>query len=109
LSRRAAVDLRWAALRARHHVADLDCRGDHRGLLGPWLHGDAGARVHADRCRGALDPDLRLAWQARRQRLARAGAPDTVLASRLPQHLRVSMQEALRFDPTAAEPVTQAD
>lgn len=73
---RAALDLRRHPFCARHHVADLDRRRDHRGVLGPRLHGDAGARVHADRRRGALDPDLRAARQARRQRLPRAGAPD---------------------------------
>ncbi len=44
------VGLRY---RARHHVADADRGRDHRGLLRPRLHGDAGARVHADRRRGA--------------------------------------------------------
>ena len=73
-ARRAAVDLRRPALRARHHVADADRRRDHRRLVRPRLHGDAGARVHADRRRGAGDPDLRPARQARRQRLARARA-----------------------------------
>jgi sulfonate transport system permease protein len=32
---------------------------DHRGLVRPRLHGDAGARVHVDRRRGAQHPDLR--------------------------------------------------
>ena len=50
-ARRAAVDLRRRALRARHHVADADRRGDDRGVIGHRLHGDEGARVHADRCR----------------------------------------------------------
>ena len=50
---RVAVDLRRRALCARHHVADLDRGGNHRGLVGPRLHGDAGARIHADRRRGA--------------------------------------------------------
>jgi sulfonate transport system permease protein len=57
----AALDLRGHPLRARHHVADIDRRRDHRGVLRPRLHGDAGARVHADRRRRALDPDLRAA------------------------------------------------
>ena len=83
-----AVDLRRRALRARHHVADADRGRNHRGVVRPRLHGDAGARVHADRRRGAVDPDLRLARQARRQRLARAGAADAVLASGLPETLR---------------------
>ena len=71
LAGRAAVDLRRPALRARHHVADADRRRDHRRLVRHRLHGDAGARVPADRRRGAQHPDLRAARQARRQRLAR--------------------------------------
>ena len=54
LSRRAAVDLRRPALCARHHVADADRGRDHRGVVRPRLHGDAGARIHADRRRRAL-------------------------------------------------------
>ena len=54
LSGRAAVDLRRPALCARHHVADADRGRNHRGLVGPRLHGDAGARIHADRRRGAV-------------------------------------------------------
>ena len=94
---RAAVDLRRRALRARHHVADADRGGNHRGVVGPRLHGDAGARVHADRRRGALDPDLRPARQARRQRLARAGAADAVLASGLPETLRTTHARSPSF------------
>ena len=88
LSGRAAVDLRRLALCARHHVADPDRGRDHRGILRPRLHGDAGARVHADRRRRALHPDLCAARQARRQRLARARAADAVLASGLSETLR---------------------
>ena len=73
-ARRAAGDLRRPALRARHHVADADRRRDHLRLLGARLHGDAGARVPADRRRRAVDPDLRAARQAGRQRGAAAGA-----------------------------------
>ena len=53
LSGRAAVDLRRPALCARHHVADADRGGNHRRIVGHRLHGDAGARVHADRRRRA--------------------------------------------------------
>ena len=56
-----------------------------------------------------VDPDLRPAGQARRQRLARAGAADAVLASGVPETLRVHMQEALRFLHPDAEPVDRAD
>ena len=41
-ARRAAVDFRRAALRARHHVAHPHRRRNHRGVLGDRLHGDAG-------------------------------------------------------------------
>ena len=61
---RAAVDLRRRALRARHHVADADRGGNHRGLVGPRLHGDAGPRIHADRRRRAQHPDLRACWES---------------------------------------------
>ena len=106
---RAAVDLRRPALCARHHVADADRGGNHRGVIRPRLHGDAGARVHADRRRGALHPDLRVARKAGRQRLARAGAADAVLASGLPETLRIEMQEALRFRAADAEAVDSPD
>src|SRR3984893_6200970 len=109
LSGRVAVDFCRRALRARHHVADADRGGNHRGFVGPWLHGDAGARIHADRRRRAQHPDLRLARQTGRQRLARTGTIDAVLASRLPETLRVQMQEALRFLPQDAEPVDRVD
>ena len=66
-ARRAAGDLRRPALRPRHHVADADRGRNHRRLLRARLHGDAGARVHADRRRRAGDPDLRAARQARGQ------------------------------------------
>jgi len=70
---------------------------NHRGVLRPRLHGDAGPRIHADRRRGVVDPDLRPVGKARRQRLARAGTADAVLASGFPETLRTRMQEALRF------------
>ena len=61
---RAALDLRRRPLRARHHVADPDRRGNDLGPVRPRLHGDAGARIHARRRRRARDPDLRAARQA---------------------------------------------
>ena len=50
---------------------------------GPRPHGDGGARVHADRRRGAGDPDLRAARQARRQSRAGAGTLLPAVAPRL--------------------------
>ena len=50
------VGLRYAP---GDHVADADRRRDDLRLVRARLHGDAGARVHAGRRRGAGDPDLR--------------------------------------------------
>ncbi len=44
-----------------------------------------------------VDPDLRPARQARRQRLARAGAADAVLASGLPETLRITCKKPFAF------------
>ena len=109
LSGRAAVDLRRHPLRARHHVADVDRGGNHRGVVRPRLHGDAGARIHADRCRRAQHPDLRLAGKvadsASRalERLTLSWHP--AFAEIIARIMRTQMQQALRFhsDPEALD------
>jgi sulfonate transport system permease protein len=76
------VGLRYAL---GHHVADADRRRNHLGQLRPRLHGHAGARIPADRCRRAVDPDLCAARQARRQPRPPARAAVARLASGLPE------------------------
>ena len=68
-----AVDLRRAALRPGHHVADADRGGDDFRVLRHRLHGDERARVHDGRCRRRFHPDLRRARKAGRQRRPAAG------------------------------------
>ncbi len=111
---RAAIDLRRLSLCARHHVADADRRRDHRRFIRHRLHGDAGARVHAGRCRDPQHPDLRAARQARRQHLAAARAADACRGirhsrnieevqhdARHARQLRCSAQPIPVFEPAA--------
>ncbi len=91
---RFALGIMWLTLIVAETIA---------ASSGLGYYGDAGPRVHADRCRGAQHPDLRLARQARRQHCARAGALHAVLASGLPETLRMNMNQALRFAPVTTE------
>jgi hypothetical protein len=70
-------------LRTRRYVADADRCGDDRRTIGHRLHGDAGARVHANRRRCPRNPDLCTIWKACRHYRACARAGESVLAPRV--------------------------
>ena len=97
-ARRPALDLRRPALRAGDHVADADRRRDDRGAIWRRLHGDAGARIPADRRRRAGDRDLRAARQTRRRRRACARALVPPITS-APRDARASPISVRRCSP----------
>ena len=76
------------ALCAGYHVADIDRRRNHLRVLGPWLHGDAGARVPAHRRRCSVDIDLCAAWKAGGFAGAVSRADFPAMAPCLPDRLR---------------------